>query len=90
MMTDVLLHIVGALLMMAPIALASTPWPIALPWAFAVSLFWFGRELLQARTKAGRWQSPAEWGAWKLAEAVAPCLTAFLFAGAVTVWRLAA
>jgi len=86
---DVALHILGAAMMMGPVFLASTPWPLALSWAALVSLFWFARELAQDRQKYGQWRSLSEWSGWKWAEALAPVLTALLAAVGVTAWRLA-
>lgn len=85
-MTDVLLHILGAALMMAPAVLASTPLTAGWLLAVVVSAFWFVRELEQDRKKHGRWDV-AVWSGWKLAEALAPCITAFAIAIGVTVWR---
>lgn len=80
-MIDVLLHILGAALMMGVCFLRSTPLPIAFPWAGMVALFWFGREWAQAGDLT-------DWGAWKIAEAAAPCATALVCAIGITVWRL--
>ena len=81
-MIDVALHILGAALMMGVVFLRSTPLPIAFPWAAAVCLFWFGREWLQSSAPV------TDWSGWKLAEAIAPCVTALICAIGVTVWRL--
>ena len=86
-MIDVALHILGAALMMGAVFLRSTPVAIAFPWAAAVCLFWFVRECLQDVEKNG-FRSPGLWSGWKLAEAIAPCVTALGIAAGVTVWRL--
>lgn len=87
-MLDVLLHIVGAGLMMVPVLLNSTPLWLSFPWAAAVCLFWFARELAQDREKRGYWRSPAEWSGWKWAEAAAPMITAMAFAVASVFLKL--
>lgn len=81
-MVDVLLHILGAAIMMVPVALSSTPVWLAFPWAVCVAGFWFVREWAQKR-------SIKDWSGWKIAEAAAPAATALLCAGGVTLWRLA-
>jgi hypothetical protein len=86
-MLDVALHILGAAIMMSPVFLATTPWPLAFPWAVLVSLFWFARELAQDRQKHGYWRSLSEWSGWKWAEGLAPCVTALACAAGITFWR---
>lgn len=86
-MVDVLLHILGAALMMAPVWLTSTPLTAGWMLAVVVSAFWFVRELEQDRKKHGRWDITV-WRGWKLAEAIAPCVTAFGCALGATIWRV--
>ena len=86
---DAAIHAVAAAaIVAAPCAIASTPAWLALPWAVAVALFWFGREWAQDRAEHG-WRSPAEWSWGKLAEGIAPVLAALGGAAGITVWRLA-
>lgn len=86
-MIDVLLHILGAAIMMAVVFLDSTPLTAGWLWAVLVSAFWFVRELEQDRQKHGRWDITV-WSGWKLAEAIAPCVTALGCAVGATVLRL--
>lgn len=82
-MLDILLHILGAAIMMVPVGLSSTPVWLAFPWAACVALFWFVREWGQRGTVKG-------WGTQKIIEAAAPAATALLCAIGVTVWRVLA
>lgn len=86
-MIDVVLHILGSVILMAVACLPSTPLTATWLWAVLVCAFWFFRELEQDRQKHGRWDITV-WSGWKLAEAIAPCVTALAIAAGVTVWRL--
>lgn len=86
-MVDVLLHILVAAAMMAPLFFISPPLLMVVIWVVVVCLIWVGREMLQARSKYRRWWWIGDWHAWKIVEAVAPCITALTCAVAV-VWRL--
>jgi hypothetical protein len=88
-MTDVLLHIAGAVLMMAVSFLPSTPWPVAWYLAVVISAFWWLREIAQDYAKHQEFRSPALWSDWKLWEALAPTAICMLCAAGVTAARLA-
>jgi hypothetical protein len=87
-MTDILLHVGGALAMMAPAFLPSTPWPVAWYLAAVISAFWWLREIAQDYAKHREFRSPADWSDWKLWEALAPTVVTMLCAAGVTVARL--
>lgn len=84
---DVGLHIIGSAALMSVAFLESTPLTAGWLWAVCVAAFWFVRELEQDRKKHGRWDITV-WSGWKLAEAMAPCATAFGCAIGATIWRL--
>ncbi len=94
-MLDVLLHVAGALAMMALAVLAaifgvSPGWSTAVLWlgALLTIAFWLGREILQARHTFGHWVLPGSplWSATKTREAGAPAIVAILVALAATAW----
>lgn len=84
---DVGLHCLGALGMMVPCVLASTPWWVAPAWAPFVSGFWFLREWAQSRDDASGPKPIREWGHWKHIEWIAPAVVALGGAVGIVVWR---
>jgi hypothetical protein len=88
-MLDILLHVGGALAMMAVSFLPSTPWPVAWYLAVVISAFWWLREIAQDYAKHREFRSPAEWSDWKLWEALAPTVVSVLCAAGATAARLA-
>jgi hypothetical protein len=87
-MRDILLHIAGALLIMAICALPSTPWPVSWYVAAVWSGFWWIREVAQDRAKHGRFRSLTEWGTHKRWEAIAPTAVCILSAAGITAYQV--
>lgn len=79
---DVVLHALGAAVMMFPCFLASTPTIVALPWGIAVAMFWLGRELAQAKDPINQWRL------WKWLEGLVPASISIGCGIGITIWRL--
>ena len=80
-MVDVMLHVLGAMVMVI------LGWLIGAPWLFAAFAagFWFGREWGQEEKGSGFIAGgPWKWSTNKKLEGVAPGIAAFILAGVLS------